>query len=298
MAIKGGKITHAEKILFPKSGITKGDLMHYYENISDHILPYLKDRPLTLHRFPNGISKNGFYQKNTSDYFPDWIRTLKVRKKKGWVNHVICDSLDTLLYLINHDTITIHIALSKVDKLDYPDKLIFDLDPSDTHFNLVVESAFILKDFLENDMELKTYPMITGSKGLHVVIPLLRNENFEEVHDFAKSVARYLSLKHPQAFTAAIRKDKRQAKLFLDYLRNSCAQTAVCPFAVRALEGAPVATPVGWHELGTNIESSQSFDIHTISQRLSTIENPWKSFYMHCKALGDAKKKLEQLIEI
>jgi bifunctional non-homologous end joining protein LigD len=290
------EITHADKIMYPKVKVTKGDLARYYEDIADYMLPYLKDRPLTLHRFPEGIHHNGFYQKNASDYFPDWIKTVNIEKEGGWVNHVVCDSTETLLYLVNQGVVTFHITLSKTDKLDYPDKLIFDLDPPDNNFNSVVKSALILRHFLENELKLKSYPMATGSQGIHVVVPLLRGENFDEVRDFAKIVAKHLAQEHPQEFTTAVRKDKREGKLFLDYLRNSYAQTGVCPFSARALEGAPVATPLAWNELDTQIRSSQAYNICTIFKRLKTVVDPWKSFYDQSKLLRDAKKKLEKLM--
>ena len=291
------QIIHKDKILFPQSGVTKNDLIHYYEQIADYMLPYLKDRPLTMHRFPNGIHKDGFYQKNASDYFPDWIKTIKIKKKDGWVNHVVCDTKETLVYLAGQGVITFHITLSKVDKLDYPDKLIFDLDPADNNFALAVKGAKILRTLLEKDLRLSTYVMLTGSKGLHLVVPLCRTENFDEVHDFAKKTVGYLSYKHPEQFTIALRKDQRKERLFLDYLRNSYAQTGVCPFSVRALAGAPVATPINWEELENGIINSQTYNINTIFDRLTGKLNQWKDYSKHAKILSGAKKELEKLME-
>ena len=291
------EITNAKKIMFPKSGITKGDLAKYYEEIAPHMLPYLKDRPLTLHRFPEGIHHEGFYQKRVPEYFPEWINTVKIEKKGGWIKHVVCDSKETLRYLVNQGVVTFHVTLSKTDKLQYPDRLIFDLDPPDSNFHLSVQSAKILRDFLENELKLSTYPMTTGSQGLHVVVPLPRVEHFDEVRDFAKLVAKYLVQKYPQEFTIAIRKDKREGKVFLDYLRNSYAQTGVCPYSVRALEGAPVATPLSWNELDNEFINSQTYNIQNIFKRLSTTDNPWKGFELHGKTISDTKKKLEKLMD-
>jgi len=259
------------------------------------MLPYLKDRPLTMHRFPSGIDKEGFYQKNASDYFPDWIKTEKIKKEGGWVNHVICDSKDTLTYLAAQGTITFHVTLSKTDKLDYPDKLIFDLDPSDNNFKSVVKGAQILRRLLKEELDLSTYVMLTGSDGVHLVIPLVRTENFDEVRGFAKKVAGYLAAQYPKDFTIEMRKNQRKGRLFLDYLRNSYAQTAVCPFSIRALEGAPVAAPIGWDELENGITISRAFNIDTIFDRLKGKVNPWNDFGKNVKILGDAKKKLEKL---
>ena len=291
------EVSHKDKILFPESGITKGELVSYYEQIADHMLPFLKDRPLTIHRFPSGIDKEGFYQKNASSYFPEWIKTEKIKKKGGWVNHVICNSKETLAYLAAQGTITFHVTLSKIDKLDYPDKLIFDLDPSDGNFKSVVNGAQILRRLLEDELELISYVMLTGSDGVHLVIPLMRVENFDEVRDFAKKVAGHLVQKYPKDFTIEMRKDQRKGRLFLDYLRNSYAQTGVCPLSVRAINGAPVAVPIGWDEL-SEIPDSRAYDIHTVFDRLKEKPNPWKDFGRNAKILSDAKKKLEMLIAV
>lgn len=295
--MKSMEVSHKDKVLFPKSGITKNELVHYYEQIADYMLPYLKDRPLTMHRFPDGIAKKGFYQKNASGYFPDWIKTIKIKKKGGWVNHVICDTKETLVYLAAQGVITFHVTLSKVDRLDYPDKLIFDLDPPDNRFAPVVKGAMKLRHLLEKDLHLSTFVMLTGSKGLHLVVPLCRTENFDEVRDFAKKAVDFLSNKYPEQFTTAMRKDQRQGKLFLDYLRNSYAQTGVCPFSIRAMRGAPVATPIDWKELENGIPSSQAYDINTIFERLKQKVNPWKDFSKHAKILSGAQKELEKLMD-
>ncbi len=289
------RIPHSDKVLFPKSGITKGGLIAYYEAIATYILPYLKNRPLTLHRFPDGIDKKGFFQKNASIYFPDWIQREKIKKQGGWVNHVICNQKDTLIYLAGQGTITLHITLSTLDKLDYPDKLIFDLDPPNGSFDTVIDGAQALRSLLETELGLTSYPMLTGSSGIHLVIPLDRSENFDGVRSFAKKVVHYLAKIRPKDFTVDMRKDERKGRLFLDYLRNSYAQTAVCPFSVRALENAPVAAPISWEELGKGIKSAQKYTIRSILDRLAHTPNAWKDFGEKHYCLDNAKKKLEHL---
>lgn len=286
--------TLKDKVLFPKSGITKGDLIHYYETIADYMLPYLEDRPLTMHRFPNGISEEGFFQKNASDYFPDWIKTVKIKKKDGWVNHVICDNKKTLVYLVRQGTLTFHVTLSKIDKIDYPDKLIFDLDPSEHNFKQAHKGAQILRKLLVEQLGLPTYVMLTGSDGLHLVIPLMRVENFDEVREFAKKAASYLVEKYPGDFTIAMRKDKREGRLFLDYLRNSYAQTSVCPFSARASEHAPIAMPITWEELN-EINDSQAYNIRNAFERISHVNDPWNGFLDNAQILSPAKKRMEKL---
>ena len=291
------KITHKDKILFPNSKIIKHDLMVYYEKIANYLLPYLKSHPLTMQRFPNGITEDGFFQKNASQYFPDWIKTEEIRKVGGWVNQVICDNKETLLYLVNQYVVTFHISLSTIDHMEYPDKLIFDLDPPKEDFALAIEGAKALKILLENDLGFKSFLMTTGSKGLHVIVPLKQKEDFNEVHTFAKSISNHIAMQNPTKFTTAIRKNKREGRLYIDYLRNSYGQTSVAPYSVRAIENAPLATPINWSELDDEKLNAQFCNIKNIFKRLEQIEDPWKDFSTSGKRIKNARKKFELLVE-
>jgi len=288
-------LTHKDKILFPKSGITKQQVFQYYKNIANRMLPFLKDRPLTMQRFPNGIGKEGFFQKNAPDYFPAWLPTTKVKKKDGWVNHIVCNSRDTLLYLVNQYVVTFHVALSKVENIDYPDKLIFDIDPPKGNFKLAVKAAKALRVVLEEKLQLKTYVMTSGSEGLHVAVPLKADKHFDIVHDFTKTIANYICNNNPTEFTTAIRKNKREGRLYIDFLRNSYAQTSVVPFSIRALENAPVATPLYWNELDDVTLNGQSYTIDTIFKRIETKGNPWEDFEQNAKDICNAIKVMEPL---
>ena len=289
-------IAHKNKVLFPESGITKNDLILYYDRIANYILPYLKNRPLTMQRFPEGINKKGFFQKHIPNYFPDWITTTRIKKIGGWVEHVVCNSKETLLYLVEQGVITFHIPLSTVHCIELPDKLVFDLDPPKGNFKLAIKAARILQNLLENELDFKTFVMTSGSKGLHVVAPLLQKDNFNEVHDFAKNIAQHICDKYPNDFTTAIRKNKREGKLYIDFLRNSYAQTSVSPFSVRAIENAPVATPIYWSELDDKSLNPQLYTIENIFNRLETRDNPWKGFGTNAVSIDDTKKKLVALI--
>ncbi|MDE3742547.1 non-homologous end-joining DNA ligase [Maribacter polysaccharolyticus] len=284
-----------EKVLFPVSGITKGNLIDYYRAISEFMWPYLKDRPLTLHRHHNGIAEQGIFQKNTSEYFPDWIQTMKIRKKNRWVNHVICNDIETLAFLAYQNTITFHVTLSKTDKLEYPDRLIFDLDPPGYDFAQVQTGVRLLREFLTVTLGLPAYVMLTGSKGVHLVIPLMRMDHFIEVGEFAKKVAEHIVEKYPETFTVAHRKNQRKGLIFIDYLRNSHDQTVVCPYSIRGLENAPVAMPITWKELDTT-HSSQAYTIKNTLERMTNGVDPWKDFAKNSVILSDAKKKMELLI--
>lgn len=275
-------ITNPDKLLFP-DGITKGDLIEYYATIAPIMLPYLKDRALMMHRFPDGITGESFYQKDASSYFPRWIKQAQVPKEGGYNNYVVCQNKATLVYLANQACITPHVWLSRVDNLNYPDKMIFDLDPSSHDFQLVCHIALRLKEILES-VKLHPYAMTTGSHGIHVTVPLDRTCSFEEVKAFALQCARRLLEKEPEHVTIEIRKDKRQGRVFIDTLRNQYGSTAVAPYAVRAHPGAPIATPLYWEELLDKSLSSQTYTIKNISSRLR--QSPWKSFKRYAQRTG------------
>lgn len=292
------EITHGDKVLFPDNNITKQDVVDYYNKISKWMLPHIKDRLLTLQRFPNGISKAGFYQKDRSDYFPSWIKSKEIKKEGGKVDQLICNDRATLVYLANQGTITFHIWLSKVKAIDCPDKLIFDLDPPGNDFAIVKKAAYKFKDFMENEMDMSVFLMTTGSKGLHVVAPLKAKDDFDTVRAFARNISTYLAKKYPDDYTVEIRKDKRKGRLFLDYLRNAYAQTGVAPYSIRAIKGAPVATPITWSDLKKKGFNSQSYNINNIFKRLSSLSvDPWEGFSKKAKSISKAVKRLDKILE-
>ncbi|HZJ37196.1 MAG TPA: non-homologous end-joining DNA ligase [Gillisia sp.] len=292
------EISNRDKVFFPNSKYTKGDLIDYYEKISEIMIPYIKDRPISMLRFPNGINDKQFYQKDTPDYFPDWIEVKKVKKQEGGTtNYVICNNTATLVYLANQACITPHIWLSKKDKLDYPDRMIFDLDPSDNDFSKVKSVAEKLKKFLEKDLDLPVYLMTTGSRGLHVVVPLERSSNFDEVRDFAQSSAKHLEAENPEEITTATQINKRGNKLYIDTARNGFGQTSVTPYAIRPIEGAPVATPIEWEELGNSSLTSQTYSVKNIFLRLGQKSDPWKDINRHSVSITSARKKLNEIMK-
>ena len=180
------KITRPDKILFPEDGITKQELIDYYHRIAPWILPHLEGRPLAMERYPDGIDKAGFFHKAAPSYYPGWIKTVTIKKKTGGtVRHVVCDDAATLVYLANQACVTPHIWLSRTDKLDYPDQMVFDLDPSEDNFEPVKATAQSLKELLEW-LGLPAYLKTTGSRGLHVAVPLKSTESFDSVRAFAR----------------------------------------------------------------------------------------------------------------
>jgi bifunctional non-homologous end joining protein LigD len=264
------EITHPDKVIFPKKNITKGEMAEYYDKIADQMLPYLKDRPLTLHRFPSGIGEGGFYQKNISDYFPDYIKTVEIDTEEGTNTQIICNDKRTLLYLVNQGTVEFHIWLSKKDKIRQPDKVIFDLDPPENGFEKVREAAKVVRNYLRKQKK-EPQLMTTGQKGLHLYYSIRRGKDFEEIKKEARKVAEEVTRLRPDLLTTKIRKDQREGKIFVDYLRNAYAQTAVCPFSLRANEEAGVATPLEWEEL-SKLQSAAFYTIENIFKRLGQIQ--------------------------
>jgi bifunctional non-homologous end joining protein LigD len=287
-------ITRPEKVLFPEDGITKGDLIRYYQRISPWMLPYLEGRPLALQRFPDGIDKPGFFQKAAAAYYPAWIKKVTVPKVGGTVKHVVCDDVATLVYLANQACITPHIWLSRVDKLQYPDQMIFDLDPSTEDFAVVIDAALSLKGVLD-DLELPAYVRTTGSRGLHVSVPLNRDRDFDAVRAFARRVAEVIVAQDPSRYTIEQYKSKRRGRVFIDVNRIAYAQTAVALYAVRARKGAPVSVPLAWSELRKKGLRSDGLTMRIVFERLEKGDDPWKAFWRHTASLDKAGRKLEQL---
>lgn len=266
MEFENVEITHPDKIIFPEKKITKGQMAEYYHKISDHMLPFLKDRPLTLQRFPSGIEEFGFYQKNASDYFPDFIKTVEVETEDGTNTQIICNDKKTLMYLVNQGTVVFHIWLSRKDKLRQPDKIVFDLDPSDEDFAKVREAAKVVRNYLRKHKK-EPELMTTGKSGLHLYYSIRRGKDFDEIKKEARKVAEEVTKLRPDLLTTQLRKDQRQGKIFVDYLRNAYAQTAVCPYSLRANEEAGIATPLDWEEL-PKLESASFYNIDNIFKRL------------------------------
>ena len=248
MKITNVEISHPEKILFPQKKISKGQMAEYYESIAEKMLPYLKDRPLSLVRYPSGIKKQGFFQKNAADYFPHYIKRVEIETEDGINTQVICNNKKSLVYLANQNTVEFHIWLSKKDKLRKPDKVVFDLDPPKNSFDRVKEGAGILKEYL-SQKNFDPHLMTTGKNGLHVYYSIRRGKDFDDVKEEVREYAEELVQLHPELFTTKIRKNQREDKIFLDYLRNEYAQTSVCPYSLRANETAGIATPLEWKEL-------------------------------------------------
>lgn len=265
-----------DKVLFPDSGITKGDLIEYYRRIADAMVPHMKDRPLSMRRYPNGIDEDGFFQQEASDYFPSWIEKVEVDKKGGRIVHALCNSPATLVYLANQNTVTPHVWLSRVDRLHEPDQIVFDLDPPGDDFAQVRSAARAVKEIFE-ERGLSAFLMTTGSSGVHVRAPIRRGHSFDEVRAYARSLAAELARRRPKELTTEQRKEKRAGRIYLDVMRIAYAQTAVPPYAVRARPEAPIATPIDWSELSS--VGPRTYTIRNIFRRLGQKSDPWADMH-------------------
>lgn len=269
------EISHPDKVLFPESGITKKDLVDYYVKIAEHMLPFIHDRPLVMRRFPDGLEGEGFYQKEVPEYFPDWISTVEVELKKGGTQQlVVADNAATLAYLANQACLTPHVWLSTVDSLNEPDRMIFDMDPPGEDWELVKQSSFMLRELLK-DKGYDPLVMTTGSKGLHVVVPLDEKRGFDAVREEAQQIAQSMEDEDSEKFTTSASKSDRKKTLYVDTARNAYGQTGVAPYSLRARPGAPIATPVEWDEV-SNIGGPRHYHIGNIFQRLSKKKDIWR----------------------
>ncbi len=293
------EITSPDKVMVPATkALTKRDLVRYYAEMAAWSLPYLRGRPLTMQRFPEGITDKGFYQQQIPANFPPWIHRVELNKKDGVVTHVVCDDAATLAYLASQGCITPHVWLSLAKHRQYPDRLIFDLDPPDGNFESVRLVATVVRELL-GELGLSSSAMTTGSRGLHLLTALDGRANFTTTRSFAKDVAAVLERRHPDLVTTAAHLAMRDNKLYVDVSRNSYAQSSVAPYSIRAIEGAPVATPLSWSELEDRSLNARSYHAGNIKGRLQSLGDPWKFEVLQTQpfSLGDARAKLDALID-
>ncbi|GAA4945539.1 non-homologous end-joining DNA ligase [Streptomonospora halophila] len=295
------EIGRPDKELFGEGGVTKRELAEHYRAVAPMMLPHVRDRPLALHRFPDGIFADGgagFFQKQLPAHAPDWIGGVQVHREQGGdITMAVCDDTACLLWLADQAVITPHPWLSRTGALEHPDRVIVDLDPAGDDFALVREAAADVRAGLE-EAGLAVFVMTTGSRGLHVVAPLRPELHFDEVRKFARRLADAVAARRPDAYTTEFRKDKRRGRLFLDVLRNAYAQHAVAPYAVRALPEAPVAVPLEWEEL-EGIASARNWTVRTLGERLERAHaaggDAWHGMARHARSPRKAVERLAKL---
>jgi bifunctional non-homologous end joining protein LigD len=278
------EVSHPDKAMFPDDGITKAELVRYYARVAEVMLPHVRDRPLTQHQFPGGIGGGGFWRKQIAGHFPDWIGRVDIETHDGTQQQILATEPAALPYLANQNCVTPHVWTARADDLWRPDQVIFDLDPEgDEDFPAVKSGARELRRILE-EVGLTAFVKTTGSKGLHVVVPLRRSAGYDRVLEFARRVGERLVERYPDRFTPEFRKDKRDGRIFVDVLRNRYAQTAVPPYAVRARAGAPVAAPLEWDELGS-LRNARKYTVRNLFRRLGRRADPWAGMSRRARAL-------------
>ncbi|GAB6180665.1 non-homologous end-joining DNA ligase [Desulfotomaculum defluvii] len=265
---KNVKLSNLDKLIWPE-GLTKAHLIKYYTDIAPYILPYIKDRPLVMKRYPNGIERDFFYQKECPDYAPDWIKTIPISHSDKVVNYITCEDAATLAWLANQGCVEIHAWLSKKDSIEYPDIAIIDLDPGEkASFSDVLEVALVIKKVLDY-LKLRGYPKTSGATGIHIFIPLKPVFNFQQVTKamglIAKIVVDTFSDKATIERTVAKRD---QSKVYVDYLQNTRGKSMAWTYSLRPIPGAPISTPVMWEEIEQLSLLPDDFNLYTIFNRL------------------------------
>jgi bifunctional non-homologous end joining protein LigD len=279
------RLTHPERLLWPGDGISKGDLYEYFGAVADVMVPHVRERPVSLQRFRGSVEDGGFFQKEVPKGAPDWVATVEVPKHGGVVHHVLANDRETLQWLAQQGCVTPHVFTARADKLDRPDRLVIDLDPSLDDFAAVRRAARQCGEALRA-RGLEPFAMVTGSRGIHVVVPLKRTRDTEDVLAWVRAFAADLAQERADTLTTEFYKNKRDDRIYLDVARNGPAQTVVPPYAPRPRPGAPVATPLRWEELDDGALRPDGWTLQTVQARLDDLGgDPWKDITKSARAL-------------
>jgi bifunctional non-homologous end joining protein LigD len=275
--------SNLDKVLFPKVKVTKAQFIEYIIKMAPRMLPFLKDRPLVLTRYPEGVGKEGFYAKNAPEGMPDWVKTVKLysHTAKRNLNYIICNDLDTLIWLANLAAVEIHMPLSRVPERETPDFAFFDIDPEPpATFNDASDVALLVKAKLDK-LNLKSYVKTSGKKGLHVLVPVVENYTFKETRDFVHTIGIQLMKENGKVVSEFV-DTKKPDRVFVDYTQNSHGRTMVCPYSLRVTEDATVSMPIDWGDLKKKIKPAE-FNIQSVP---ALRKEPWKDIF-------DNRQKLE-----
>jgi bifunctional non-homologous end joining protein LigD len=270
-------LTNQNKIFFPDDGFTKGDLVNYYNSVLAFILPYLKDRPQSMNRFPNGINGNSFYQKDVDvEKIPSWLKTEKIYSESNdkYIDYLICNDEATLLYMANLGCIELNPWNSTINKIDKPDWAVIDLDPAKNDFKEVVKTALTVKEIMD-ELETECYCKTSGASGLHIYIPLEAKYGYDSVKVFSELIANKVVNRLPKTTSVVRSLEKRGNKIYIDFLQNRKGQTLASPYSVRPRPGATVSTPLEWGEVNEKLSPSQ-FTIKNMLKRLDQKGDLWK----------------------
>ena len=289
-------LTNQNKIYFPANSISKGDVVQYYNEVADLILPYLKNRPQSMNRFPNGITSPGFYQKDVDvDKIPSWLQTEKVYSESNdkYLDYLICNNKQTLLYMANLGCIDINPWNSTIKNIENPDWLVIDIDPENDNFQEVIQTALTVKEVMD-ELESDCYCKTSGATGLHVYIPLGAKYNYEQVKILAELLAIEIQQRLPEITSLERSIKKRNHKIYVDYLQNRRGQTLAAPYSVRPVAGATVSTPLEWNEVNAKLHPSQ-FHIKNALARFEKKGDLWSPVLGKGADIKNILKKLENI---
>lgn len=281
-------ITHPDKLYWPDDGISKQDLADFYTAIFPKLKPYLADRMLTMERCPDGMLGQCFYQKEA----PKGLPTKTIRHKNHDVNYIVGGSLETQLAMVNLGSIPVHVWGSRADREHQPDWMVFDLDPSSAEFSSAAKAGLLVKEALDH-LGLRSFPKTSGSRGLHIFVPLRRGPDFDEVLAFARTLCDRLASAHPDTLTVEARIQNRGDRVYLDSMRNGFGATVVSPYSVRRRPKAPFSMPLAWKDVKPTLDPS-SFNLSTYENYL-TKRDPWEDFFGSRQSLKSAAKSLESI---
>jgi bifunctional non-homologous end joining protein LigD len=284
-------ITHPGKVLFPDDGITKGDLAAYYEAIAPVMLPHVRDRPVTMERYHRGVGQPGFFQKNVSRGYPEWLRRVEVPKKGGTVHYPLVTDTRALVWLANQNSITPHVWTSRVPHLFHPDICVFDLDPLRDEPGVLRAATVALRDLL-SELGLPSWVKTSGSKGFHVAVPLDGKSPFDAVASFAHAVGRVLVQRDPAHLTQEFSKADRGGRILVDTGRNGYGATFAAAYAVRPRAGAPVSAPCTWGEVEHGVVGPRTFTLHAMQRRVADVGDVWSDMARHAQSLRRAVELL------
>ncbi len=293
-------ISHPEKVLFPDDGITKGELASYYEAIAPVMLPHIRRRPVTMERYHRGIGAPGFFQKDVSKGFPEWLKRVEVPKNEGTVNHPIVTDTRSLLWLANQNSITIHVWPSRAPNFYKPDICVFDLDPSrhpgdERQLDVLGRAALKLRALLK-ELGLPSWIKTTGSKGFHIAVPLDAKADFATVARFAHRVGKLLVARDPENLTREFLKVDRRGRILVDTGRNDYSATFAAAYTVRARRGAPVSAPCTWEEVERGEVSPGSFTIRNMAQRIENVGDLWSDLLKSKRSLRLPIERLSKML--
>ena len=275
--------TNLDKVLYQDLNLKKSQVIEYYIRIAPLMLGFLKNRAIVLNRYPDGIGKEGFYEKDSPSGTPSWVETFKRYSETAQrdINYIICNDLDTLIWMANLAALEINITLSTKDSFDTPDLVLFDIDPEPPlTFDNVMDVALLLKEKLD-ELNFISFVKTSGKKGLHVVLPVVGSYNFKQTREFVHQFGKFLS-RESDIIVSEFSKSRDLGTVFIDYLQNNRGKTMIAPYSLRAEPGAPVSTPLEWKELKKGLRP-QEFNILTVLQRKTS---PWEG-------LMENKQKLE-----